>query len=411
MINVAVTSILGFGFWIAAARLFSSEELGRGSALVSAMIFVSVVCQLNLGSAILRFLPATKLAADHAIFAAYGSTLLASLVGGIAFVVVAPILSSEYQYLADDITLAALFVVATLIWGIFALQDSVLTALRQATWVPIENGIYAALKIIVLPVLLAIGVTEPVFVAWAIPMVLLILPINYLIFLRFIPARPVARDELSPVEHFGWSGLRRFMAQDYLASILIQGSTTLIPVIVLAVLGSTQSAYFYIPFTIVGAFDLLFVKVSASFTVESALNSRAMASLVHQTVHGFGYLVVAGTVFIVAAAPLALKPFGAQYVASGTTVLRLMACASLFRAAVALYCAVCRVEGRAFRVLAVQSATFVLTVGLTYLLATTNGLAGVGWAWLIANVLAACAVVSKLRGLLREGAATRLSST
>ena len=55
--NTAVTSALGMGFWVAAARLFSSVEVGRDTVLISVMIELSTVCQLNMGNGILRFLP------------------------------------------------------------------------------------------------------------------------------------------------------------------------------------------------------------------------------------------------------------------------------------------------------------------------------------------------------------------
>ena len=57
MLNVGLNAVLGFGFWVAAARLFPSTVVGRDSALISAMITLSTICQLNLGPVMLRFLP------------------------------------------------------------------------------------------------------------------------------------------------------------------------------------------------------------------------------------------------------------------------------------------------------------------------------------------------------------------
>jgi O-antigen/teichoic acid export membrane protein len=52
--------------------------------------------------------------------------------------------------------------------------------------------------------------------------------------------------------------------------------------------------------------------------------------------------VVPATALIVTAAPLLLLPFGEDYACKGTPVLRLLACASLFRVTVMLYVAVAR---------------------------------------------------------------------
>jgi hypothetical protein len=48
MLNVVLTSALGFAFWVAATRMFSSSTVGRDSALLSAMLTLSTICQLNL---------------------------------------------------------------------------------------------------------------------------------------------------------------------------------------------------------------------------------------------------------------------------------------------------------------------------------------------------------------------------
>ena len=42
MANTVLTSLLGLVFWLVAARLYSSNAVGRDSALVSAMAWVTV---------------------------------------------------------------------------------------------------------------------------------------------------------------------------------------------------------------------------------------------------------------------------------------------------------------------------------------------------------------------------------
>jgi O-antigen/teichoic acid export membrane protein len=402
ILNVVVTSVLGLGFWIAAARMFTPSSVGRDGALVSAMILVSTICAMNLGSGILRFLPISRLDPSRVVLGAYAATFLVSAVGATAFVLVAPRVAPGYRFLAHDHALAAAYVLAVTAWGVFALQDSVLTALRRAPWIPLENAVFGVLKIAALPILLAAGSLHAVFIAWVIPVVLLLVPINWLIFAKAIPGRPDATDQPSPIEQFGRRGLARFLAHDYLATICIQASTTLLPVLVVALLGSRQGAFFYMPFTIISAFDLLFINVAASMTVEASMAADRLPELARATVRRFGGMLVAGVLLFVAGAGLILLPFGPAYADGGGALLRLLACASVFRAIIGLYSAICRVQGRAGRVLVVQAAVFALVVGLTLTLGRSHGLQGVGLAWLAANALVACALapatVRTLRG-------------
>jgi O-antigen/teichoic acid export membrane protein len=407
ILNVVVTSVLGLGFWIAAARMFAPSTVGRDGALVSAMILVSTICAMNLGSAILRFLPISKLDPARVVLGAYAATILVSGAGGTAFVLVAPRVSDGFSFLAHDTTLAVVYVFAVTAWGVFALQDSVLTALRRAPWIPLENAVFGVLKVAALPILLAAGSLHAVFVAWVVPVVLLLIPVNYLIFSRAIPGRPAVSDQASPIERFGRRGLARFLANDYLATIFIQASTTLLPVLVVALLGSSQGAFFYMPFTIISAFDLLFINVAASMTVEASMAGDRLSELARATVRRFGGVLVAGVLVVVAGGGLILLPFGSAYADGGGGLLRLLACASVFRAIIGLYSAICRVQGRAGTVLVVQAAVFVLVVGLTPLLGHSHGLEGVGLAWLVSNALVACAVIPATLRVLRRGTGTR----
>ncbi len=403
MLNVALTSVLGFGFWIAAARLLPSGEVGRDSALISAMITISVICQLNLGPGILRFLPITKLPAARAVLAAYAASSLFSAVGGTAFVLLAPRLSAGYGFLADDPGLSVLYVAAVTLWGVFALQDAVLTALRRAPWVPVENGAFGVLKIAALPLLLLAGSSHSVFVGWIIPMVMLVIPVNWFIFGSAIPHWPGRASGRSPVERFGWGGLRRFLAQDYLAAVCTQAASTLLPVLTVALIGSSQSAYFYMPFTIVSAFDLLFVNIASSLTVEGAMAGARYPVLVRRVVRRFRYVLIAGVALLIVGANLIVLPFGAGYAHFGPPVLRLLACASAFRAVVSLYCGICRVEGRASRILAVQGSILAMVMVLTVVLGKADGINGVALAWLIANAVAGCAAAPSVVRVLRRG--------
>jgi O-antigen/teichoic acid export membrane protein len=409
ILNVVVTSVLGLGFWIAAARMFAPSTVGRDGALVSAMILVSTICAMNLGSAILRFLPISKLDPARVVLCAYAATILVSGVGATTFVLVAPRVSDGFSFLAHDTTLAALYVFAVTAWGVFALQDAVLTALRRAPWIPLENAVFGVLKIAALPILLVAGSLHAVFIAWVIPVVLLLLPVNYLIFSKAIPGRPDVSGEPSPIERFGRRGLARFLANDYLATIFIQASTTLLPVLVVALLGSSEGAFFYMPFTIVSAFDLLFINVAASMTVEASIAGDRLSELARATVRRFGGVLVVGVLVVVAGASLILLPFGSAYVDGGGALLRLLACASLFRAIIGLYSAICRVQGRAGRVLVVQAAVFLLVVGLAPVLGRSHGLEGVGLAWLVSNGLVACAVTPVTVRVLRHRTATRIA--
>jgi O-antigen/teichoic acid export membrane protein len=403
MLNVVLTSGLGVAFWVVAARIFPSEVVGRDSALVSAMVTVYTLCSLNLSAAMIRFLPVVRRDPKRTVLAAYGVTAAATGIGALVFALVAPRVAREFDFLHHRPGLALLYIVAAAAWGIFTLQDAVLTALRRAPWVPAENALFGVLKIVALPLLFVAHTSHAVFIAWVIPMVLLVIPVNYLIFWRVMPSRTIRPGEVSPVERFGRRGLARFMAQDYLGTIFFQAASTALPIVVVALLGSSKGAYFYMPFMVVSAFDLMFLNVTSSLTVEAAVDESRTPLLVRSVVRRFGPLLLAGVTLFTAGAGLLLLPFGGEYASQGAPVLRLLAISSVARAVVALYAAICRVEGHAARIALMQGGTLVLILTATVGLSHVAGLEGVGFAWLIANGVVASTAAPKVIRVLRAG--------
>jgi|tagenome__1003787_1003787.scaffolds.fasta_scaffold20977441_1 O-antigen/teichoic acid export membrane protein len=403
MLNVILTSALGVVFWILAARIFPSDVVGRDSALVSAMVTIYTLCSLNLSAGMLRFLPVVRIDPKRVVLLGYGATAAVSGVGALLFAAAAPAVSHEFDFLHQQPLLLALFVAAVAVWGVFTLQDAVLTALRKAPWVPAENALFGVLKIAALPLLLVGAISHAVFVAWVIPMVILVVPINYLIFWRVMPNRTLRPGELSPIERFGRRGLYRFMAQDYLGSIFFQAASTAMPIVVVALLGSTKGAYFYMPFMIVSAFDLMFLNIASSLTVEGAVDESRLPVLAWTLVKRFRWLILTGVAVFIVGASLLLLPFGGQYGQHGAPVLRLLALASVARAVVALYGAISRVEGHAGRIMLMQGSTLVLIIAASAILSHAAGLTGIGLAWLLANGVVAAFAAPHVIRIVRRG--------
>jgi O-antigen/teichoic acid export membrane protein len=403
MLNAALTSALGLGFWLAAARLYDPDELGRDAALIAVMVELSVICQLNVVNAITRFLPSLERHPGRALLAAYGASGALAFVLATAFVLVAPAISDEFGFFADDLRMPVLFVLAQIGWGWFVIQDAALVAVRRAPWVLAENAAFGILKLAALPLLLILGAQQGVFLAWMLPALILLVPVNVFLFRRAIPEHFRGhRQTRSFLRDRGRSRLLRFMAMDYGASVFSQGAATVLPVLVVALLGGSANAYFFVPFTIVTAFITLFESATASLVVEGALAENRIRELSATLARRFALLVVPGAVVLVAAAPLILLPFGADYVREGGPVLRILACACVFRVSVTLYVAIARLYGEGGRILAVEGARALFLLGGVAILSGPLGLEGIALAYLVASALVTVAVLPSLVRFLRS---------
>lgn len=400
--NTAITSALGMGFWVTAARLYPSVEVGRDTVLISVMIELSTVCQLNLGNGIVRFLPDFGRRSARALGTVYGLAGVVALVVGTAFVLLAPRVSHELAYLGDETPLAVGFVAALVLWGLFTLQDAALMATRRAPWIPIENGLFGVLKLAALPALLVAGAVNGVFLAWALPMALLLVPVNLLVFRRAIPGHVAGGVRESSIARIGTRRVARFLAQDYLASVFTQATLTVLPLLVIVILGPQESAYFAMPFMIVMAFDTFAYSACTSLVVEATLEQESLRALTKVFARRVLTLLMPGAALLALAAPLVMLPFGHVYAQHGAGVLRLLLCGSLFRTVIALFSAVSRVQRRGLRLWLVELALLVLVLGPAVPLARSHGIEGIAAAWLGANAIICLAVVPLLIQFLRE---------
>lgn len=84
MLNTVVNSGLGLLYWVFAARVFSTEDVGRGNAMVNLMMLISVLTSLNFGQALIRFLPTAGRDSRSLVRLAYGVSAGMAVVGSAA---------------------------------------------------------------------------------------------------------------------------------------------------------------------------------------------------------------------------------------------------------------------------------------------------------------------------------------
>lgn len=414
--NTAITSALGFAFWIAAARLYAPSVVGAGAAAVSLMMLLSTVAQLNLVHGLARVLPAVGSRRRDLVTVSYVATaLLAVLVVGAVVVVV------EHTHLH----VAALpaggsgdrvwFAGAVVAWTLFAVQDGVLTGLRRATWLPVENAGFGVLKLALLVAFAGALPTDGIFAAWTVPLVVFVVPVTVLVYRRLLrppPHRPQRGVGDGTTDGAAAAGddrplalraVARFVAGDYVGSLFALASTMLLPPLVIGLLGARANAEFYVAWTIVFALETVALNFATSLTVEGAIDETALARMARAIVRRTAVLfaVVVPTLLVVA--PYVLAVYGPAYADGSTTVLRILALGVVGRVVIAPSVAIARVQRRVRRIVAIEAGLGVLIVGCTPPAVSLLGLPGVAVAYAVAHAVVAAALAPSLAAFLRHG--------
>ena len=402
MLNTAVNSVFGLLYWIVAAHVFSDDEVGRGNALVSLMLLVSALTQLNFGQALIRFLPRSGTASARLLGNAYAISAGFAVIGSVAVMAWCHFLLAPSAALYVSLPFAAWFVVSTTAWSVFNLQDSALTGLRSSSWIPLENGLYGLVKLGLLLIVAGTSLDQGVFTSWTLPVIALLVPVNLLIFRRILPRHTTetTSDQIIPTRQV----LTRYMGGDYTGMVFTQMSTTFLPVLVVHLLGPAQGAYLLPAQTIFAAMTLLSSAITSSLVVEGAKDTARAHRFARSVLRRIGATVLPAAVLLALAAPWVLDLFGPQYEENATLLLQLLMLSTFPRVVVSLYVTKMRLDNRTGMLAVLQVAQAVAIVGGTAVLLGPLGLVAVGWSALVTEVVLAVVVAPQVIRWLRSRA-------
>jgi O-antigen/teichoic acid export membrane protein len=396
-----VLSGMGALFWLVAARQYPASEVGTGSAVISASLLVSGLAQLGLATILTRYLPSAGSRALRTVLTSYAASAGATLVLAIPAVLTVGLWSPTLAFLGESPGWALLFIVGSVFWSIFSLQDSVLTGLRETRWVPIENTAYSALRLAFVILLASRFPGEGMVLASLVPAALLVLPVNAAIITRFVPRASAGTGGSS----WTFADLRRLALGNYAGQAASLVSVFFLPILVADQVGKTEAAYFYVAWTIGVSLALIANTMATSLVVEASFDEARLSHLVRQSNRAVVRIVVPlALVITVGAGPL-LSIFGSAYSSHGATLMRLLALSTIPGAVATIGIGIARVHHDGRRVALVQVAVAVVGIALAIALMPRWGIDGVGFAWLVSQVVAACLLI---RGLWATSGYRRL---
>ncbi|HET8814087.1 MAG TPA: MATE family efflux transporter [Solirubrobacterales bacterium] len=395
--TTAATSLLGFFFWLIAARTLSATEVGRSAALISAMLFVSVFTNLGLGQVLVSRLASRAAGRDWsvAVSTAISLAALASLVGGAIAAVLLPILIPA---LKGGLSPATFLLLPLGVAGAACslVIDYACIAERHAKLAFTRNTAAALLRIALIPLVEVVPVegTTWILAIWAASFLL----IDVVAVFRELPAlghdfRPHLagwREELAEV--------RGLIAGHQSINLGAQASSYLLPVLVSARLGPEQNAYFYTTFMVASALFFIAPAIGNALFAEGAHEPERLGRDVRRAARQVLLLAGPPALVLLLAGPTILGFFGEAYAEEGETLLLILIAAAAFDAVLQIFLAVLRVKHRLQDAALVTWATLVVAIAATWFLLPPLELEGAGIGWALGKVVGvACAAAFLLR--------------
>jgi O-antigen/teichoic acid export membrane protein len=386
MLTTGLNGVLGFAYWVLAARLYPAKAVGLGAGAISAMILVSSIGWIGLQFVLLRFVPVAGSAQTRLVRLTYAAAIAIGLAAAAVFLAGFAQLAGLGILTKSPITVLG-FAASIVLWVVFSLQDSALIGLRRAGWVPIENATYGAIKALLLVVLAASASAWAVFGAWVLGLIGLIFAINAALFGRFLRRERAVPSRLPPRRQ-----LIRFATGHHFVALTAAIPDSLVSLLVLGFMPGAANAYYYSAWAVSFSIRLLAVNMSNALTVEGALAETKVRSLVLQVSRlAFAVLIPLVIGVLVIAGPI-MRAFGPGY-EHAAPLLRLFALGLVPFTIVNFVIAVERIRQRIGAALLIAGVSTVATIGLDLWLIPSAGLSGAGFGWLIGQVLAALVAI------------------
>jgi O-antigen/teichoic acid export membrane protein len=400
-----LTQVIGVFYWVVAARAYPAAVVGRNSVALNVMLFLAAVAELNLMSTLIRFLPTSGSRSLRLILTIYGISASIAAVIGLGFLLLIPRIEPQLGFLRSSPFLAMWFVVAVVTGAIFVLQDSALTGVRAAPFVPVENATFSILKLGLLLALARFMPASGIFVSWTIGIVIIIIPANGYLFFRAIPAhlRKHPVNTAPPM----FRDMRSYVIPDSLAGLFILACTYLLPLLVINRLGPSAAAHYSLAWIIGYALYSVSLNMGSSLLVETAADQSVLRDRCFQSIDHLVKLIAPVVALIIVGAPYALLAFGSGYAEADVTVLRLLALSALPAIITNTAVSVTRSQRRMRMVAGIQISIFALVWGIGIALVGPLGITGIGVAWLIAETAVAAVLITWPRLWLPRGRVPR----
>lgn len=393
ILNMGIQAAFGFGFWIIAARYFSTSSIGQASSLIAASTLISFSGLLGLNTALVKYVPTAR-QPNRLITAGLALVATSSAVVAIFYVILMPLISQPISFVAHSLPLAAGFIFLTASGGVNLLTDSVFIAAGKSSYTALVDGIVGGVAKIVLIVALAgsgaysvFGAVGGGFLAAAVASLCLMCTE-----LRWRPVFGEFGQVLKPILSFSGA--------NYVGNILNLLPTLLIPLIVISKVGPTAAAYYYVSFQLASLLYTAAYSVENAFLAEGAQSGTVSRATLKRSASILIALCASSLVAVLLFGHLVLSAFGPSYGGNADSSLVPLTAAVLPLGAYYWCLTVLRLSNQLRAVVWCNAVYAVAIIGLALALAP-HGLGAVATAWPIGTtvgaVAAGAATVSSLR--------------
>ncbi len=383
--TTVVNSVLGYAFWILAARTNTTHDVGLANALISAMVLASAISGVGIGSTLVQVLPSRRPGRDRSqpYTAGLAAGVLSGVVAGVIAFIILPLFSPQFSVVLHNSGYAVAFIIGVPTWTILSLLDYTFVAERAAGNMLIRNGIGALLKILFLVIAVTLSWKGALSIFGS-----TVLSSGFAAMAGFILVWKLGQGYR--IIAVGIMRQVRAMFSALVGHHLINlgglAPQYLLPLIVTARLSATDNAYFSTTWMVGGVFFIISPAVAGSLFAEGSHTARDLRRKVRSSLRIIGALLAPAMLFYFVAGRFILGAFKPEYASHGVVLLDILIVAAVPDAITNVYVSVLRVNKKLRHAAFLNLAMAAVTLVIAWVTLPSQGIAGAGWAWLIGQI-------------------------
>ena len=368
LLNVGV----GFFFWLIAARLYQTAEVGVATALISSVTLIVFIASFGFNFSMIRFIRISG--KENVLNTSICITTVAAVVVGIAYLLVLGVFF-ESSALIQNTSYGLFFLLTVVMHSIYFITGESFKALRDTKDYFMQNMVLSARVLLLFPLVFlgSFGIFGAIGAAYLLATIYSIFILSRRIKLNYRINRDYLKKSFS------------FSSGNYISNLLYESPSLLMPPIILSLIGKQEAALYYIAMAVSSLIWIAPMSLSASLFIEGSYGENLKKNVL-KSGKAILIVLVPSIFFIYYFGGFVLQIFGQDYV-EALPLLHILVLSSFFVALHDLFIPILNIKMRISNLIKLNFVRFCLLLGLSYIFLLDYGLIGFGYAWILTHIL------------------------
>jgi O-antigen/teichoic acid export membrane protein len=381
MLGTAIMAALGFIFWAIVSRMYTAEQVGLATTVISVMGLITSFSLLGLNTGLIRFLPSSDRKNDK-INTCFSLAAVVTIIISTIFLLGLQGFSPKLIFIKKNVIYSFVFIIFMVFSTLSSLIESVFISYRSSGYILLKNSIFSIFKLIFPAALVFLG-AYGIFGSWMLSLIISFIVTFYIMIYKFsyVP-KMVFYDSI--ILKIG-----RYSFGNYIAGFIGGASVLLLPLMITNLHYPEMTAYYYMAMTIASVLYIIPTATSNAVFAEGSNNQAILKKAVKKAAKIISALMLPAIVIILIAGKIVLSFFGEKYAANGYPLLIILSIAGIFISINSVYGTILRVRNKIKTMIIMSTFNAITTLGLSYLfiMQQTFHLNYIGYAYLAGQVV------------------------